>query len=258
MKKIFLCILLSVMGLMVTGCVTLPVAPPEAMGQDVFLIRAQASSSKILFESVKKAKDRCAQDNKQYLFVKNIFQLGSYDLYFSCVEEDDPRLNQRKIPSVPAKEKPAQAEKYPGEQGESVSGHEQVKPGLGTGPETRTEPEKIREKKEKPPTQEKASPVRESVEEKPLASPVKEAEPESKKLTPTKENKQTQEDGAAGVTEEQLRKKNPGPGELENLRKDGSSLIDEDEQEESIIEEALPGDSQALENYLKKRRLKKK
>ena len=223
MEKILFCILLSAAALMTNGCVSVQMTPSEAMEPDVYRISARATSRKILAETVKNAKERCAQENKQYLFVKNIFQhssslgidMGSYDLYFTCVEAGDPRLNERKSLLRPADEKADQVGQTitpPKDQGQRI-------------------PEKV-------------------VPEKVV--------PEKVKLVPPKDENQEQQEAATKASQELLRKKNPETGEPESLRKDVSPLDDEAGQDSPIIEESLGGYILDKENYLKRRFRKKK
>jgi len=254
MGKIFFCILLSVVVLMTNGCASVQMVPREEMGPDVYRISARATSRKNLSESVKSAKERCAQENKQYLFVKNIFQhssnLGidmvSSDLYFSCVEAGDPRLKERKSPLRSSEEKV--------EQRDPAQVKQEEHPG----------PERVAPEKEKPPAQEQPSPAKEQAKEKPSLGTSKEAAPAPEKVTQPKEKDQGQQEGETTVSEEELlrlRKKNPGPGELEDLWKEDSSPDSDDSEDGSdypIIEESLGGDALDIENYLRYRRKKKK
>ncbi|HIJ89803.1 MAG: hypothetical protein OEV89_03475 [Desulfobulbaceae bacterium] len=252
MKKILLCLLLSAAAFMANGCGSVQVVPPEAMGPDVYRISNWGTSRTILSETVKSATERCAKENKQYLFVKNIFQYGSnlgidmvsYQLYFTCVEEGDPRLKERKSPMDPAEQKVDQGERRP--RRKIVPEREQVKP------VERPAPEKVVPAKEKPPVQEQASPA-EPVEQKPVVSPGKEAAPAPEKEKPSAPEqagparKPVKEKPAVSsvqeevpkVSEEQLRKGNPGMGEPEALRKDESPLDVESEKKVRIIEEPL-------------------
>lgn len=229
MKKIFCCTLFSVTALMTNGCVSMQTPPSEPMGPEVYLLSARAPSRKILAETVKSAHDKCAQENKQYLFVKHILQpdrnpgayMISYDLYFTCVDAEDPRLKKQKSLLRPAEEKTDQI---------------------------------ISPAKEKPPAQGVARPAPEPAEEKPAVSPGKKTAPASEKLPQPKDEKRGQEE-AAKVSEEQPRKKNTEPGELEDLRKDGAAIDDDSDQDSPVIEEILPGEVPA---QLRWRRKKKK
>lgn len=231
MKKIFCCTLFSVTALMANGCVSVQTAPSEPMGPDVYMLSARATSRKVLTETVKNANDKCAQENKQYLFVKNIFQhnrnLGvdmvSYDLYFTCVDAGDPRLKKRKSLPRPAEEKTDQ---------------------------------KVSPAKEKLPAQGVARPAPEPAEEKPAVSPGKKTPPAPEKMPQPKDEKRGKEE-AAKVSEEQPRKKNTEPGELEDLRKDGAAIYDDSDQDSPIIEEILPGEVPDNEKQLGWRRKKK-
>ena len=192
MTKIFFYLLFCAVVFMANGCVSVQMEPSMAMGPDVHRISALATSRKILSETVTIAKERCAQENKQYLFVKNIFQhssnLGidmiSYDLYFTCVEAEDPRLKERKSLPRPAEEKVDQAGQ--------------------------------------------TSPAKEPVTEQPSASSGKEAAPAPDKLSPPKDENQGQQEKPVKVTEEQVREKNPRAGEPESIRKEDSPIIEED------------------------------
>jgi len=248
MEKILFCILLSAAALMTNGCVAVQMAPSEAMEPDVYRISARATSRKILAETVKSAKERCAQENKQYLFVKNIFQhssslgidMGSYDLYFTCVEAGDPRLNERKSLLRPADEKADQVGQTitpPKDQGQRIP--EKVVP-------EKVVPEKVVPEKVVP---EKVVPEK-VVPEKVV--------PEKVKLVPPKDENQEQQEAATKASQELLRKKNPETGEPESLRKDVSPLDDEAGQDSPIIEESLGGYILDKENYLKRRFRKKK
>lgn len=233
MNKIPFCILLSVTAFIASGCGSVHVVPPEAMGPDVYRISAWGTSKKIIHETVKSANERCAQENKQYLFVKNIFQYGSnlgidmvtYELFFTCVETGDPRIKERKSPLSPVDEKgqePTLQKIFPERDQEQVKPTD--RPGLGAGPA----PEKVVPEKEKPPVQEQASPAAEPAKDMPAISPVQEEVPPSEK-----------QEAAPKVSEEQLRKGNPGMGEPEDLRKDGSALGDEAGKNIPVIEEIL-------------------
>ena len=208
---------------MANGCAPVRTVPPETMGPDVYRISAWGTSKKILRETVQRANDRCAQEKKQYLFVKNIFQYGSslgidmvsYELYFTCVEAEDPRLKLRKSPLGPA-----------GEKAEEPAMQVVVPDREPPGPEQHSPVEKpVEEKgvispgKETAPAPEKASPAREPAGEKPVVSPAAEAKPK--------------------VSEEQSRTETPGVGEPENLRKDGSALTNEAERDIPVIVEPL-------------------
>ena len=242
MKKILLCILLSAAALMANGCVSVQIVPPEAMKPDVYRISTRATSRKVLSETVKSAKERCAQENKQYLFVKNIFQhsnslgidMSSYDLYFTCVEAGDPRLNEGKSLLTPAEEKADQA-------GQTVTPARDQEQGL---------PEKNRPALEAAPDSEKVIPEK--------------VIPEKVKLLPPKDENQAEQEAATKAPQELLRKKNPETGataetgEPESLRKDDSLLDDEAEQDSPVIEESLGGYVLDKENYLKRRFKKKK
>lgn len=235
MNKIPFYILLSVTAFIASGCGTVHVVPPEKMGPDVYRISAWGTSKKIIHETVQSANERCAQENKQYLFVKNIFQYGSnlgidmvtYELFFTCVETGDPRIKERKSPLSPADEKgqePTLQKIFP------ERDQEQVKPEPRPDTDARTAPEKVVPEKEKPPVQEQAVPAAEPAKEKPVSSPPQEVVP-----LPVQEK----QEAAPRVSEEQLRKGNPGMGEPEDLRKDGSALGDEAEKNIPVIEEIL-------------------
>ncbi|MFH1020462.1 MAG: hypothetical protein V1782_07610 [Pseudomonadota bacterium] len=242
MKKILFCILLCAAALMANGCAPVQVAAPsEALEPGVYRLSAPGSSRKILSETVKTAREQCEQENKQYLFVKNIFPhssaLGldtvSYTLYFTCVEAQDPRLKQQRKP----RQRPSE-EKADEEQPEQkVTLPMDRRP---MQPEVRP-PEKAVPEKEK-------TPAPEPVEEKPAVSPA----PAQEKPPPQEEKKELPK-----TDEEQTRKKNPGPGELEDLRPDSSPLYEESE-DSPVIEESLEGEAFDRENYLKKRLRKKK
>ncbi len=249
MTKTLFCILFCAVAFMTNGCASVQVVPSVAMRSDVYLLSARATSRKILSETIKSAKERCDRENKQYLFVKNIFQhnstLGidsvSYDLYFTCVEAGDSRLNERKSLLRPAEEKMDQA----GQKIDPDKDRGQVNledhPGL-----------------EKPPALGQTIPATEIPEEKPSVNSGKEAAPTPEMLLPLKDENQGQQKESAKVSEEQLRKKNPGMGELESLRKDDSPLDDEPKQDSPIIEEDLGGYALDKANYLKRRFRKKK
>ncbi|MBU4118754.1 MAG: hypothetical protein KJ555_08335 [Proteobacteria bacterium] len=233
MNKIPYCILLSVTAFIASGCGSVHVVPPEAMGPDVYRISAWGTSKKIIHETVKSANERCAQENKQYLFVKNIFQYGSnlgidmvtYELFFTCVETGDPRIKERKSPLSPVDEKgqePTLQKIFPKRDQEQVK--PKPLPDQGAGPV----PDKVVPEKEKPPVQEQASPAAEPAKDMPAISPVQEEVPPSEK-----------QEAAPKVSEEQLRKGNPGMGEPEDLRKDGSALGDEAGKNIPVIEEIL-------------------
>ena len=233
MNKILFRILLSAAALVANGCGSVQVAPPDAMGPDVYRINAWGTSKKIIHDTVKSANERCAQENKQYLFVKNIFQYGSnlgidmvsYELFFTCVEIGDPRLKDRKSPLPSAEEKaegPTRRKIAPDRD------QEQGKPKGRPGLDAESASEKVVPEKEKPPAREQASPAQEPAKDKPAISPVKEAVPPPEK-----------QDAAPKVSEEQLRKGNPGMGEPENLRKDGSALNGERGKDAPVIEEIL-------------------
>lgn len=245
MKKIFFCILASAVALTVNGCAPVQVAPSVSveMRPDVYQISARSTSRKVLAETVKSAKERCEQENKQYLFVKNIFQLGSYDLYFTCVEAGDPRLNERKVRPGEEKIDPGELKRLPAkDRGQGIV-------------EDRPGPEK-----EKPPVPAPATPVKEPVTEKPPVSSDKEAAPaQEKKLPVSKDESQGKQDAAPKGPEDQLRKKNPGPGEPESLKNDEPPLDGKTEQDIPVIEEPLVGE-EAMDkaNYLKRRLRKKK
>lgn len=233
MKKVFFSALLSVAAFMANGCASVQMAPSEPMGPDIYRLSARATSRKSLTETVKSANDRCAQENKQYLFVKNIFQhnrnLGvdrvSYVLYFTCVDAGDPRLKERKSILRPAEEKTNQ---------------------------------KVSPDKEKPPAQGAVDPVPEPAEAKPTVSPDKKTAPTPDMLPQPqpKDEKQGQEE-AAKVSKEQPRKKITEPGELEDLRKDGAALYDDSEQDSPIIEEILPEEISESEKQRVWRRMKR-
>lgn len=192
MTKILFSILFCAVAFMANGCASVQMAPSAAMGPDVYRINALATSRKIIAETVTIAKERCAQENKQYLFVKNIFQhssnLGidivSYDLYFTCVEAGDPRLNERKSLLSPAEEKVDQAGQ--------------------------------------------TSPAKEPIKERPPVSSGKEAAPAPDKLSPPKDENQGQQEKPVKVTEEQVREKNPRVEVPESMRTDDSPIIEED------------------------------
>ncbi|MBU4216235.1 MAG: hypothetical protein KJ792_16485 [Actinobacteria bacterium] len=223
MKKTIFLILLGGAALMANGCSSVRTVPPETMGPDVYRISAWGTSKKILRETVQSANDRCAQEKKQYLFVKNIFQYGSrlgidmisYELYFTCVEAGDPRLKARKSPLSPTEEKAEE-------------------PAIQTVVPDR-----------EPPVREQHSPVEKPVEEKVEISPGKEAAPAPEKASPAREpagEKPVISPGAAAnpkVSEEQVRPEKPGMGEPENLRKDGSALTNEAERDIPVIVEPL-------------------
>lgn len=235
MNKIPFCILLSAIPFIASGCGSVQVVPPEAMGPDVYRISAWGTSKKIIHETVQSANERCAQENKQYLFVKNIFQYGSnlgidmvsYELYFTCVETGDSRLKERKSPLSPVEEKaeePARQKIIP------ERDQEQAKPGKRPEPDAGPAPEKVVPEREKSPAQEQAGPGAEPVQEKPAVSPAQKVVPLP---VPDKQ------EAAPKVSEEQLRKGNPGMGEPEDLRKDGSALGIEPEKNIPVIEEIL-------------------
>ncbi len=242
MKKILFCMLLSGAALMTNGCGSVRRAPSEEMGPDVYRISAWSTSRKVLAETVESAKARCAKEDKQYLFVKNIFQYGcnlgidmiSYELYFSCVEAGDSRLKEWKSPLGPGAAKTNQAagqaeqkiapDKEPG----------QVKPDDRSDREGGPAPAQVVPDKAEPQAQ--ASPAKDQV--KSAESPGKAASAPAQ-LQPPKDEPPAQQEAPAKVSEEQLRKGNPGMGEPENLRKDGSSLCDEAGQNIRIIEEPL-------------------
>ncbi len=192
MTKILFSILFCAAAFMANGCASVQMEPSAGMGPDVYRISALATSRKILAETVTIAKERCAQKNKQYLFVKNIFQhssnLGidmvSYELYFTCVEAGDPRLNERKSLQNPAEKKVDQ-----------------------TG---------------------QASPAKEPVKEQPSVSSGKEVAPAPDKLPPPKDENQGQQEEPVKVTEEQVREKNPRIEVPESMRTDDSPTIEED------------------------------
>jgi len=206
MKKTFFLILLGAAALMTNGCAPVRSVPPETMGPDVYRISAWG-----------------AQEKKQYLFVKNIFQYGSslgidmvsYELYFACVEAEDPRLKVRKSP-------------------------------LGLSEEMAEEPaiQTVVPDRE-PPVREQPSPVKKPAEETGVISPGKEAAPVSEKASPAREpagEKPAVSPGAEAkptVSEEQSRTETPGVGEPENLRKDGSALTNEAERDIPVIVEPL-------------------
>jgi hypothetical protein len=201
------------------------------------MISARPASRKVISETVKNANEQCAQENKQYLFVKNIFRhsnlLGaetvSYDLYFFCVEAGDPRLMERKPSRQPVAEKGEQTETRPKQT------EPQKRPDLKASPP----PGKGAPDKKAPPAQEQAVPGKETAEEKPADSPGKEAAPVPQKPPPAKDDTQEKQESDAKISEEQQRKGNPGMGAPEDLRKDGSSLYEEPEQNIRIIEEPL-------------------
>ncbi len=223
MKKTFFLILLGAAALMANGCAPVRTVPSETLGPDVYRISAWGTSKKILRETVQRANERCAQEKKQYLFVKNIFQYGSslgidmvsYELYFTCVEAEDPRLKLRKSPLGPAEEKAEE-------------------PAMQTAVPDR-----------EPPVREQHSPVEKPVEEKGVISPDKDAAPVPQKASPAREpaGEKTVVSPAAEakpkVSEEQSRTETPGVGEPENLRKDGSALTNEDERDIPVIVEPL-------------------
>ena len=223
MKKTFFLILLGAAALMANGCAPVRTVPPETMGPDVYRISAWGTSKKILRETVQRANDRCAQEKKQYLFVKNIFQYGSslgidmvsYELYFTCVEEGDPRLKLRKSPLGPAEEKaeePAMQVVVPDREPPGPEQHIPVEKPV-------EEKGVISSDKDAAPVPQKASPAREPAGEKTVVSPAAEAKPK--------------------VSEEQSRTETPGVGEPENLRKDGSALTNEAERDIPVIVEPL-------------------
>ncbi|MCG2822330.1 MAG: hypothetical protein L6364_01420 [Desulfobulbaceae bacterium] len=155
--------------------------------------------------------------------MKNIFQYGSslgidmvsYELYFACVEAEDPRLKVRKSP-------------------------------LGLSEEMAEEPaiQTVVPDRE-PPVREQPSPVKKPAEETGVISPGKEAAPVSEKASPAREpagEKPAVSPGAEAkptVSEEQSRTETPGVGEPENLRKDGSALTNEAERDIPVIVEPL-------------------
>jgi len=223
MKKIFFLILFGAAALMTNGCAPVRSVPPETMGPDVYRISAWGTSKKIIRETVQRATDRCAQEKKQYLFVKNIFQYGSslgidmvsYELYFTCVEAEDPRLKARKSPLGLSEEK---AEEPPIQMvvpDREPPVREQPSPVKKPAEETGV----ITPGKEAAPVPQKASPAREPAGEKPVVGPAGEAKPK--------------------VSEEQVRTEMPGVGEPENLRKDGSALTNEAERDIPVIVEPL-------------------
>ena len=222
MKKTFFLILLGAAALMANGCASVRTVPPETMGPDVYRISAWGTSKKILRETVQSANERCAQEKKQYLFVKNIFQYGSslgidmvsYELYFTCVEAEDPRLKLRKSPLGPAEEKAEE-------------------PAMQTAVPDR-----------EPPVREQHSPVEKPVEEKGVISPDKDAAPVPQKASPAREPAGEKPvvspaEAKPKVSEEQSRTETPGVGEPENLRKDGSALTNEAERDIPVIVEPL-------------------
>ncbi len=192
MTKILFSILFCAAAFMANGCVSVQMKPSAGMGPDVYRISALATSRKIIGETVTIAKERCAQTNKQYLFVKNIFQhssnLGidmvSYELYFTCVEAGDPRLNELKSLLSPAEKKDDQAGQ--------------------------------------------TSPAKEPVQEKPSVSSGKDAAPAPDKLSPPKDENQGQQEKPVKVTEEQVREKNPRIAVPESMQTDDSPIIEED------------------------------
>ncbi|OGR00032.1 MAG: hypothetical protein A2505_05755 [Deltaproteobacteria bacterium RIFOXYD12_FULL_55_16] len=255
MKNLFFTLLLFSAALMADGCATMQQPRSEAITElGIYKISTPGSSRKILAETMKNAIAQCDQEDKHYLFVRNIFpqrstlghDTGSYTLYFTCVEAEDPRLKQQRKSRQQPKEEEA-VEEQP-EQKIPHMDQNQVQPESPSA-------EKIVPKKEKTPApQQEASPATEPARKKPVVRPGKKAAPGSKKQPSSqKKNNEPQK-----TDEEQSLRKNPGPGELEDLRKDGSDLYDE-QRDSRIIEEALAGeDPLYMENYLKRRLRKKK
>lgn len=246
-------LLLVAAALMTNGCAP-ALLHTEAMAPGVYRISAPGSSRKILAETMKTAIEQCEQENRHYLFVKNIFQHGStlgfdtvsYTLYFTCVEEEDPRLKQQRK----SRQRPAE--------GKAVE--EQPAPKIPPLDQKRGQPEsrpaeKIIPDRERPAApQPEASPAPEPARKKPAARPDKKAAPAPEKQSPPQEeNNEPQK-----TEEKQPAKKNPGPGELEELQKDTADHYDEPG-DSRIIEEALEGEYPLfMENYLKRRLRKKK
>ncbi len=243
MKKILFCMLLSGAALMTNGCGSVRRAPSEEMGPDVYRISAWSTSRKVLAETVESAKARCAKEDKQYLFVKNIFQYGcnlgidmiSYELYFSCVEAGDSRLKEWKSPLGPGAAKTNQAAGQAEQKIAPDKESGQGKPDDRSGREGSPAPEQVVPDKKKPQAQ--ASPAKDQA--KSADSPGKAASAPAQLQPPPKDEPQAPQEATPAVSEEQRRKGNPGMGEPENLRKDGSSLCDEAGQNVRIIEEPL-------------------
>lgn len=243
MKKILFCMLVTAAAFMANGCGSVRRVSSEEMGPDVYRISAWSTSRKVLSETVARARQQCAKENRQYLFVKNIFQCGSslgidmisYELYFSCVDAADPRLKERKPPLTPGTITSDQAAGQ-GRQ-KSLPDKEQAreKSDARPGREPAASPTQVAPAEKPPQTQ--ASPGKDQA--KPAETTGKEAAPAPAQVQPAKQTPPAPAETAPQVSEEQRRKGNPGMGEPENLRKDGSSLCNDPDKNVPIIEEPL-------------------
>jgi len=232
MKKFLSYLLLCGVASSAAGCASsVRLSPAVTQEKDIYTISASGTSRGILSESVKSANDYCSDQNKHYLFVKNIFQrrnsfgvdVVSYDLYFTCVEAGDPRLTDRRPLLRPGEEK-EQAEGSPASRLKAIIGKDTGKESAKPGPA---------EKAEQKPGPEKESPAvatgQESAGEaegsgaKKAASPGKEPLSGGEKAQAEKKESPDKDEAAIIVDEEQRRKKNPGPGLPENLRKEDGS-----------------------------------
>ncbi|MGV1099691.1 hypothetical protein ACUUL3_09835 [Thiovibrio sp. JS02] len=262
MKNLFFPTLLSGALFFAAGCASVQVAPTDTLGPDVYLISGRGTSRKILAETVNSAHEYCGSQDRHYLFVKNIFKyerslgidLIAYDLYFSCVEAGDPRLKERKGLVPPAEGKrgrvpdsgarigaPEKDRPGPERGGDSVPAEkagtgEKPAPAKTDGGGKEPAPAGTRE-----PAAAQPVPAGEKSE---ISLPRKVKEPLGMETVPAPEPSgpgkgMAAEGGKTALTspEEQLRKKNPGPGEPEDLRKDGAPLNGADS---PIIEEVLP------------------
>ena len=73
-KRIFSTLLLAALAL-TSGCASVQVASTEAVGvgQDVYLLSSRGTSRQLLSETVSRAREYCGRQEREYLFVKNIF-----------------------------------------------------------------------------------------------------------------------------------------------------------------------------------------
>lgn len=104
--------------LLTAGCAsTTRLDAPGPNDAALYKITASSTSRQVSAQAVANAQAYCVAENKHYLFVKHRYKrkssLGidwfSYDLYFTCVEADDPRLTApgRLRKPEPAKPRPS-------------------------------------------------------------------------------------------------------------------------------------------------------